>query len=129
MAHKLTNPAGVRAPAGPYTHSIEVAAGERYLWVAGQTGTRPDGSVPDGIEAQAEAAWTNLINVLAASGYTIEDVVKMQTFLTRREDREGYNKVRTKYLDGHKPASTFLLVAGLADPKLLVEIEAVAAKS
>lgn len=128
MAHKLTNPPGVRAPAGPYTHSIEVAAGERYLWIAGQTGTRPDGSIPDGIEAQAEAAWTNLVNVLAGSGYKLEDVVKMQTFLTRREDREGYNKVRTKYLGSHKPASTFLLVSGLADPRLLVEIEAVAAK-
>ena len=129
MAHKLTNPPAVRAPGGPYSHSVEVAAGARYLWVAGQTGVTPDGTVPDGIEAQAEAAWTNLVNVLKGSGYGLEDVVKMQTFLTRREDRDGYNKVRTKYLGAHRPASTFLLVSGLADPRFLVEIEAMAAKS
>lgn len=128
MANSFTNPPSVRAPAGPYSHSVEVAAGGRTLYLAGQTGTRPDGTIPDGIEAQAEAAWTNLVNVLAASGYRMEDVVKLQTFLVRREDRDGYNKVRGKYLGAHRPASTFLLVAGLADPRLLVEIEAVAAK-
>jgi enamine deaminase RidA (YjgF/YER057c/UK114 family) len=128
MANKQFNPPTVQRPGGPYSHSVEVAPGARWLCVAGQTGTRPDGSVPDGIEAQAEAAWTNLINVLEGSGYRLEDVVKIQTFLTRREDREGYNKVRTRFIGAHRPASTFLIVAGLADPRYLVEIEAMAAK-
>lgn len=128
MPNIHANPSGVRAPGGPYSHSVEVAADARLLFVAGQTGTTPDGVIPDGIEAQAEAAWSNLVAVLEASGFSMADVVQMKTFLTRREDREGYNRVRGKHLGDHRPASTFLIVAGLADPKMLVEIEAVAAK-
>lgn len=129
MAHRLFDPPTIRPPGGPYSHSVEVPPGVRWLWVAGQTGMRPDGTVPDGIEAQAEVAWTNLINVLDGSDYRLEDVVKIQTFLTRREDRDGYNKVRTRFIGKHRPASTFLIVAGLADPRFLVEIEAMAAKA
>ena len=128
MSHTARNPDSVRPPGGRYSHSIEVEPGARWLYVAGQTGVAPDGSVPDGIVAQTEFAWSNLIAVLEDAGYALEDVVQMKTFLVRREDREGNNEVRNRYLDGHRPASTFLLVSGLADPRFLVEVEAVAAK-
>jgi enamine deaminase RidA (YjgF/YER057c/UK114 family) len=128
MAHKRLNPDGVRPPGGNYTHSIEIAPGARWLYVAGQTGVDPDGNVPDGIEAQADVAFANMVKVLEASGFGIEDVVFMKTFLTRREDRDGYQKMRKKYWGDVKPASTFLIVQGLARPDFLVEVEAVAAK-
>jgi enamine deaminase RidA (YjgF/YER057c/UK114 family) len=128
MAHKRLNPDGMRPPGGNYTHSIEVAAGARWLYVAGQTGVDPDGNVPDGIEAQADVAFANMVKVLEASGFGIEDVVFMKTFLTRREDRDGYQKMRKKYWGDVKPASTFLIVQGLARPDFLVEVEAIAAK-
>lgn len=128
MAHTRLNPPAVRPPGGSYTHSIEVDPGARFLYVAGQTGVAPDGSVPEGIEAQAEVAFSNLKAVLAASGYGLDDVVFLKSFLTRREDREGYQKVRSKVWGDIKPASTFLLVSGLAQPNFLVEIEAVAAR-
>lgn len=128
MAHTIRNPDAVRPPGGRYSHSMEVESGARWLYVAGQTGVAPDGDVPDGIVAQAELAWSNLVAVLADAGYAMEDVVQMKTFLVRREDREGYNGVRDRYLGGHRPTSTFLIVAGLADPRFLVEVEAVAAR-
>lgn len=128
MAHKRTNPPGVRPPGGNYTHSIEIAPGARWLYVAGQTGVDPDGNVPEGIEAQSDIAFSNMVKVLEASGFGLEDVVFMKSFLTRREDREGYQKVRSKYWGDIKPASTFLLVQGLARPDFLVEVEAIAAK-
>ncbi len=128
MAHKRTNPPGVRPPGGNYTHSIEIAPGARWLYVAGQTGVDPDGNVPDGIEAQSDIAFSNMVRVLEASGFGLEDVVFMKSFLTRREDRDGYQKVRSKYWGDIKPASTFLLVQGLARPEFLVEVEVIAAK-
>ncbi len=128
MAHKRTNPPGMRPPGGNYTHSIEIAPGARWLYVAGQTGVDPDGNVPDGIEAQSDIAFSNMVKVLEASGFGLEDVVFMKSFLTRREDRDGYQKVRSKYWGDIKPASTFLLVQGLARPEFLVEVEAIAAK-
>jgi len=127
--HKRTNPEGVRAPSGMYCHSVEVAPNARWLYIAGQTGVTMDGSVPDGIEAQAEIAWSNIRTILAAADMGMEDMVWMKTFLTRREDRDGYQKVRAKYLGDIRPASTFLIVSGLADPAYLVEVEAVAAKA
>lgn len=127
--HKRSNPDGVRPPAGLYTHSVEVAPNARWLYIAGQTGMGPDGAVPDGIEAQSEIAWSNIVTILAASDMTVEDMVWMKTFLTRRDDRDGYQAVRGRYLGDVRPASTFLIVSGLANPDFLVEVEAVAARA
>jgi len=128
MTNRFHNPDSVRPPGNNYTHSVEVEAGSRTLYVAGQTGVDPDGNIPDGIEAQAEVAFSNLVKILESSGFGLEDVVFMKSSLTRREDRDGYQKVRSRVWGDHKPASTFLLVSGLANPKFLVEVEAIAAK-
>ncbi len=127
--HKRSNPDGVRVPGGMYCHSVEVAPNARWLYIAGQTGVAMDNSVPDGIEAQSEIAWSNIATILAASDMGFEDMVWLKTFLTRREDRDGYQKVRAKFLGDIRPASTFLIVSGLANPDFLVEVEAVAAKA
>lgn len=127
--HKRTNPEGTRVPGGMYCHSVEVAPNARWLYIAGQTGVALDGSIPAGIEAQAELAWSSIQTILAASDMAMEDVVWMKTFLTRREDRDGYQKIRAKYMGEVRPASTFLIVSGLANPDFLVEVEAVAAKA
>ena len=129
MAHKKLNPDTVRPPGGNYVHSVEVEAGSRLLYVAGQTGVAPDGSVPEGIEAQADIAFTNVKNVLVASGYGLEDVMFLKSFLVRREDREGYQAARKKHWGDIKPSSTFLIVSGLANPDFLVEVEVIAAKA
>lgn len=128
MANKFTNPDNVRPPGNNYTHSVELEAGSRTLYVAGQTGMDIDGNIPPGIEAQAEIAFGNISKILEASGFGLEDVVFLKSFLTRREDREGYQKVRSRIWGDIKPASTFLLVSGLANPEFLVEVEIVAAK-
>ena len=49
---KAMNPEGVCPPFRHYVHSIEVPPNARWLVVAGQVGTLPDGTIPDGIEAQ-----------------------------------------------------------------------------
>ena len=128
MANVKLDPATVRPPGGNYTHSVEVEAGSRMLYVSGQTGVAPDGSVPDGIEAQATIAFDSLQKILAASGYGLDDVVFMKSFLTHREDRAGYQKVRSAVWGDVRPASTFLIVSGLAQPEFLVEVEVVAAR-
>ncbi|MAS81890.1 MAG: enamine deaminase RidA [Legionellales bacterium] len=127
MAHKRTNPSSVSYPQN-YHHSVEAEEGCRFLFVAGQTGVALDGSVPEGIESQARQAFKNMKNVLTSSEYSFADVVFMKTFLTRREDRSGYQKIRAEIWGENKPASTFLIVSGLADPQYLVEVECIAAK-
>ena len=127
MSLKYMNPPGVRVPIN-YHHSVETPPNCKLLFVAGQTGVDMDGRTPEGIEAQAQLAFQGMQRVLAASDYSLNDVVFMKTFLVNREDRPGYQKVREAVWGAIKPASTFLIVSGLADSKYLVEVECIAAK-
>ncbi|MDH3772222.1 MAG: RidA family protein, partial [Nitrospirota bacterium] len=65
--------------------------------------------------------------ILDSAGMTRQDLVKVTVYLTRTEDIGRYRDVRDRMLQGAEPASTLLIVAGLASPDWLVEIEAVAA--
>ena len=126
---KAMNPDGVCPPFRHYVHSIEVPAGARWLVVSGQVGTLPDGTIPDGIEAQTEAAWNNVANILKANGMGIEDIVMVTQYLTRVEDRDAHMAIRNRFLGDHKPTSTLLFVSALAQPEMVVEVEIKAAQA
>src|ERR1700680_1580501 len=79
-------PSTVAKPFGPYSHAVEVPEGSRLLYISGEVGVLPDGTVPQGIEAQAEACWRNIIAVLADAGMEVEDLVKITTYLVRLGD-------------------------------------------
>lgn len=121
------NPDAVHEPASRYSHAMEVTGRQRWLHISGQIGIRPDGSVCEGAEAQLEQAWHNIFAILADAGMAKDDLVKVTVFLTDRNDIQAYREVRDRMLGGPVPASTLLVVAGLASPNLLIEIEAVAA--
>ena len=121
------NPTGVAPPFSPYSHAVEVAPGARWLHVSGQVGVQPDGSVLSEPSAQIEQSWRNVLAVVNAAGMGPQDLVKVTAYLTRPEDVGLYREVRDTLLDGAQPASTLIIVAGLAHPDWLVEIEAVAA--
>jgi enamine deaminase RidA (YjgF/YER057c/UK114 family) len=74
-------PASVAAPFGPYSHAVEVPERSRLLYISGEVGVLPDGTVPEGIEAQAEACWRNIIAILADAGMGVADLVKITTYL------------------------------------------------
>jgi 2-iminobutanoate/2-iminopropanoate deaminase len=74
-------PETIAAPFGPYSHAVEVPQGSRLLYISGEVGVLPDGTVPEGIEAQAEACWRNIIAILADAGMGIGDLVKITTYL------------------------------------------------
>ena len=68
-----------------------------------------------------------MLAILEASGMTARNLVDCHVFITNPASVGLYRRVRDRMLDGAKPAATLLIVAGLADPKLVVEIAAVAA--
>lgn len=115
-----------KAPAaiGPYSQGI--CAGE-WVFTSGQIPVDPaDGSVPEGITAQAEQACKNVGAVLAAAGVSFENVVKTTCFLANMEDFSQFNSVYEKYFIS-KPARSCVAVRAL--PKgVLCEIEAIARK-
>jgi enamine deaminase RidA (YjgF/YER057c/UK114 family) len=103
-------------------------SGARWLHVSGQVGVTPDGFVPDDPQKQIELAWDNLIAVLADAGMSVRDLVKIDGFITKPDLVPLYRKERERRFAGHAAATTMVIVAGLAEPNLLVEIQAVAAK-
>jgi len=117
------NPPTVRAPTG-YSHGIVVEGAERRLIVSGQVGMSTDGSVPTTGEGQIAQAFANLRAVLDANDMAIANVVKTTTFLTDRALLAAFRTARGAVFGDHAPASTLLFVAGLADPRFMVEIEA-----
>jgi 2-iminobutanoate/2-iminopropanoate deaminase len=106
---------------------LELGQHRRLLFVSGQVPERSDGSVPEAFEAQCEQAWRNVIEVLAAAGLGVEHLVKINTFLTDRNQVMANRAIRLKMLRGHEPATT-VMIAETIDGKWLLEIEAIAAE-
>lgn len=127
MAHEIVN-AGIAERIGTYSDGVGVAPNMRWLFVSGTPGLRPDGTTPEGIAAQAEQAWLNLLAILEKGGMGIGDVVKLAHYLLRPEDIKPYAAVRARFLGNARPASMLMVVPALVRPEFLVEIEAYAAK-
>jgi enamine deaminase RidA (YjgF/YER057c/UK114 family) len=126
--HKIHNPATIAAPLSKYAHAVEIPAAARRLYVSGQLGIRPDGTLAEGFEAQAKQAWSNIIAILEAAGMGVTDIVKYTTFITQPEVVAANRAIREQVLGDVRAASTLLVIAALAAPDYLVEIEVVAAK-
>lgn len=110
-----------------YAHGVEVPSSARTIHVSGQVGVGSDGRLAEGgFEAQCRQAIANVETVLTSARMTLENIVKVTVFLTRRDDLPLLRNVRAVNL-AVAPAVTVVIVAGLHDPDWLVEIEAVAA--
>lgn len=111
-----------------YAHAVEVPPGTRHLHVSGQLGVAPDGAMRPGFAAQLEQAMDNTEALLAAARMGRSDVVKATFFLTRTEDIPALGEARRRrWASDAPPAVTVVVVAALARPDTLVEVEAVAA--
>ena len=126
---KRHNPATVvEAFGGGYSQALEIPAGARLMFTAGQVGLAPDGTTADGFAAQADQTWANILALLAEGGMGVDDIVKITGYIVGHENFPAYAAARKKALGGIRPASTAIIVPALALPEWLVEIEAVAAK-
>ena len=127
MRRSVYQPPDVFVPAGrSYSHGVIVEAG-RLLFVAGQTSRDAQGNVVHKGDAagQARQVLENMKKVVEGAGGRMEDVAKLTVFITDIKHREPVGRVRQEFFKGDPPASTLLVVAGLADPDFVVEIEAV----
>lgn len=123
------NPPSVAGPFAAYAHGVEVDAPVRLLFGAGQAGVDADGRIGDGIEQQARLVWRNIEEVLSSADMGIPDIVQLNMLLVRRDDYAIARAVREEFLGEHRPASTLLYVAGLANPEWLIEVDFIAARA
>ena len=114
--HPPSGPAAEVARAGGFTlpFSAAVRAGD-VLYLSGQIGARPDGSLPDGIEAQARQAMDNVGAVLGEAGLGYGDVFHCLVMLADMADWGAFNRVYLDYFEaGRLPARSAFAAAGLA---------------
>ncbi len=124
---KLIETAGAPKPFSNYSQAVAIDPGARYLFVAGQVGATAAGDIPDDAARQHQLAWENVLAILAAAGMDHRNIVDAHVYITDRSHIGVYRETRDRMLKGHKPAATLLVVSGLADPRLVMEVSVVAA--
>jgi enamine deaminase RidA (YjgF/YER057c/UK114 family) len=126
---RMLMPGALPPPFARYAHGVEVPAGWRLVATSGQLPLAPDGSVPEGAEAQARLCLDHCAAILAEAGMGPADVVRLNAFVTAREHMAGYMAARDAWLSGvaRRPASTLVIVSGFTRPEFLVEVEVTAA--
>jgi enamine deaminase RidA (YjgF/YER057c/UK114 family) len=127
-SHKVYD-VGVANQIGKYSDAIEVNPNLRWLFTSGTPGLAVDGSLPVGIDGQAELAWKHILRMLDDAGMRISDVVKVTQYLTRAEDIPAYVKVRARVLGDARPAFMLFITPQLVRPEFLLEIDVIAARA
>jgi enamine deaminase RidA (YjgF/YER057c/UK114 family) len=124
------NPSTLASTNGRYTHVVEVPAGHRLIYVAGQVALDKNGALVGAgdFKAQATQVFENLRLALAEAGATFEDVVKLNYYVVDAAQAPVLREVRSQFFKtAPPPASTLVEVRRLVRDDLLLEIEAVAA--
>lgn len=119
------NPEGLHK--NPAFSQAVVAEGGKTIYIGGQNGVLPDGTMAGTtLAAQTEQAYLNMIEILKAVGATQKNVVKQTVFVTKGQNiKEGFAATQKTW--GNFPvAITFVFVDSLGVPGALVEIDAIA---
>ncbi|OHV26747.1 MULTISPECIES: RidA family protein [Rhizobium] len=121
------NPTGGIYPTSPdYIHALEVRHPSRLLFVSGTMGLDSEGMAAADLDGQLELVWANLRSILAAAGMTVDNIVRLTSYLRDRAFVEANQNARLRALGGRAVPTTAIVVETLCDD-WLVEIEIVAA--
>jgi enamine deaminase RidA (YjgF/YER057c/UK114 family) len=104
-------------PSSTYSQGAEVMQNALTVYVAGQVGVRPDGSVPADVETQVEQVLLNIREVLRGANIDLEDLVSLRTYLLTRDHVSHLVAARARVLGSLRPVGTLLIVAGLGQPE------------
>jgi enamine deaminase RidA (YjgF/YER057c/UK114 family) len=106
-------------------YSRVIRAGDLVV-VAGCTASMPDGAIAGIGDPYAQAVQTiaNVESALVRVGATLADVIRTRVFLTDAGHFDGFARAHGEAFGDVRPVNTTVVVAALADPRMLVEIEA-----
>ncbi|KZS53208.1 MULTISPECIES: RidA family protein [Rhizobium] len=121
------NPASGIYPASPdYIHALEVRHPTRLLFVSGTMGLDQEGMAGVDLDGQLELIWSNLRTILASADMTVDNIVRLTSYLRDGAFVEANQNARLRALGGRAVPTTAIIVETLSDD-WLVEIEIVAA--
>ncbi len=110
---------------GGYAQAVEVTDVARTLYISGQIPVWRQGGVPSTFREQCHLTWKNVEAQLRAADMTLDNLVKVTTFLSNRQLAGENGEVRREVLGDRSPALT-VIIAGIFDHAWLLEIEAIA---
>lgn len=117
---------GVYPPTGDYAHALEVRGADRLLFVAGTMGLDPAGQPGATLADQLDLVWSNLRAILGSAGMTVDNIVRVTSYL-RDASYAGANAAARVAALGGRRVPTTAIAAQTLDPGWLVEIEVIAA--
>ena len=111
-----------------YTQAVKVTGAQTILFIAGQVAYDAQGKPAHrgDFAGQARAVFQALKAQVEAGGGTMQNIVKVNTYLTDARYRAELVPVREEFFGKKGPASTLVTVAALAQPEWLIEVEAIA---
>ncbi len=125
--NRVLQPDGVAPPAASYALAVLSEPGpQRTLHTSGIVPVRADGSVPGDLSEQATTVWATLAALLHEAGMTTTDIVSVTTYVVVGNDLATVMAARDLAMDGHRAASTLVVVPALAQPSWRMEIAIVA---
>lgn len=125
------NPLSMKQPTKSYSNGILVSLGEaNILFVTGQVAQDNQGNVvaPNDALLQTQYIFEHIGQILKDADMTMNDVVKVQIFVTDMGDSSKISKIRDEVFINSKPASTMIEVNKLVKEGCCVEIEVIAIK-
>ena len=129
MNREVIQPPSLLDPRPRYSQGIKTTGGS-LLFIAGQTAVDASGLVvgKGDIAVQAEQVFRNLQAVLEAAGGSFDNLVMTTTYLTDIGDRAAFSEVRARFYAAGRdvPASSLVVVQGLANREFLIEIDGIA---
>jgi 2-iminobutanoate/2-iminopropanoate deaminase len=118
-------------PGWAWDDRLPLAQGKQIgntIYVSGQIAYDSDGKLVGAgdMKAQTRQVFDNIRNVLESAGSGLKDIVKINTYITDGSKFMDMLAVRGEIFGDDPPASTAVVVAALAFPALLIEVEAIA---
>jgi 2-iminobutanoate/2-iminopropanoate deaminase len=126
MRRRAINSTSAPAASGGYSQGVETSGATRVLYMSGQIPVDVEGRAPATFREQCRLVWKNIEAQLEAADMSLDDLVKVTTFLADRRYAMENREIRNEVLGDRSPALT-VVVAGIFDEAWLVEIEAIAA--
>jgi len=120
------NPPGIYAATNDYAHAMEVRDAGRILYVSGTMGLHADGTPGAALAVQLDLIWRNLRAILASAGMSVDNIVRVTSYLRDRAYAEENAAARTAALKG-RVVPTTAIVAETLESGWLVELEIIAA--
>lgn len=121
------NPAsGIYAATPDYVHAIEIRSPQRILYLAGTMGLDERGVAGKTLDEQLELVWNNIRTILSSADMTVDNIVRVTSYLRDASYAEANQNARVAALKGRAVPTTAIVVQTLS-PDWMIELEVLAA--